>query len=197
MWRGYDTITVVQCTVRHDTMRCSETTLRYDIMMVRYDMVRLSYEYDTIQYDTIQCDANDTIWLLYCKMPYDTMQHDQDAIRYDDSKIRNTWLSYDTMQYETIWYDAALLPRAGLPLPHLPVVHDAMPSSMCASKSPCAHSRRLFWWRGPSSAELLNSSHGALFGSTRNKGNRLKSGLRLVWNFHDTFFYILGTRIYF
>ena len=31
----------------------------------------------------------------------------------------------------------------------------------------------------------------------RNKGNRLKSGLRLVWNFHDTFFYILGTRIYF
>ena len=58
---GYDTITVVQCTVRHDTMRCSETALRYDIMMVRYDMVRLSYEYDTIQYDTIQCDANDTI----------------------------------------------------------------------------------------------------------------------------------------
>ena len=70
--------------------------------MMRHDMVRLSYEYDTIQYDTIQCDANDKIWLLYCKMPYDTMQHDQDAIRWQQDTTYVIIIRYDAVRNDMV-----------------------------------------------------------------------------------------------
>ena len=40
--------------------------------------------------------------LLYCKMPYDTVQYDRDMIRYDNSKIRHSVIiiRYDTMRCE-------------------------------------------------------------------------------------------------
>ena len=64
-------------------------------------------------------------------MPYDTMQYDRDMIRYDNSKIRHSVIiiRYDTIRCEQ--GSPALLPRAVLPLPHLPV---AMPS-IAASRS--------------------------------------------------------------